>query len=471
MNYAAHAAESGSAPPTIPILFLKPPNTVVGPFDAVDIPRASAKTDWEVELGVVIGTTALYLDSPADAAAHIAGYVTVNDVSEREFQLELSGGQWSKGKASPGFTPVGPWLVTPDEVDAANLRLRSFVNGEPRQDSSTADLIFGVDYLIWYLEPVPPARSRRPDPHRNTRGRGTLGPVPVPRRGRCGRDGRSTGWDGSAPSSRRLDNEHDDGQANIMNQGGGMASEFDELNAIVTGGASGIGAAVVRRLLSGGARVAVLDLDIATASSESFAVVADVADDASVRAAVEKVAAEFGHIDIVINNAGIGAQGTVEENDDAEWARVLNINVTGMARVTRAALPHLRESEHAAIVNVSSIVATAGLPSRVLYSASKGAVAAMTRAMAADHVRQGIRVNAVSPGTADTPWVQRLLSAAADPEAERVALEARQPHGRLVSPDEIADAVAYLASPRSGSTTGISLSVDGGVQELRLRAE
>ena len=250
-----------------------------------------------------------------------------------------------------------------------------------------------------------------------------------------------------------------------------MASEFDELNAIVTGGASGIGAAVVRRLLAGGARVAVLDLDVGNASSESFAVVADVGDDASVRAAVAEVAAELGHIDIVVNNAGVGAQGTVEENDDAEWARVLNINVTGMARVTRAALPHLRESQHAAIVNVSSIVATAGLPSRVLYSASKGAVAAMTRAMAADYVRQGIRVNAVSPGTADTPWVQRLLSAAADPAAERAALEARQPHGRLVSPDEIADAIAYLASPRSGSTTGISLSVDGGVQELRLRAE
>lgn len=151
MNYAAHAAESGSAPPTIPILFLKPSNTVVGPFDVVDIPRSSAKTDWEVELGVVIGSTALYLDSPADSAAHIAGFVTVNDLSEREFQLEISGGQWSKGKASPGFTPVGPWLVTPDKVDATDLRLRSFVNGEPRQDSRTADLIFTVDYLVWHL--------------------------------------------------------------------------------------------------------------------------------------------------------------------------------------------------------------------------------------------------------------------------------------------------------------------------------
>jgi 2,4-didehydro-3-deoxy-L-rhamnonate hydrolase len=151
MNYAAHAAESGSAPPEFPILFLKAPNTVTGPNDPVNIPRGSVKTDWEVELGVVIGTRALYLDSPADSAAHIAGYVTVNDLSERDFQLVVSGGQWSKGKSSPGFSPVGPWLVTPDEFDPRDVRLRSWVNGEPRQDSTTADLIFDVDYLVWNL--------------------------------------------------------------------------------------------------------------------------------------------------------------------------------------------------------------------------------------------------------------------------------------------------------------------------------
>ena len=151
MNYAAHAAESGSAPPDSPILFLKSPNTVVGPNDAVNIPRRSTKTDWEVELGVVIGTRALYLDSAAESRAHIAGYVTANDLSERDFQLVESGGQWSKGKSAPGFTPVGPWLVTPENVDSIGLRLRSWVNGEPRQDSTTADLIFGVDYLIWHL--------------------------------------------------------------------------------------------------------------------------------------------------------------------------------------------------------------------------------------------------------------------------------------------------------------------------------
>ncbi|TVT51857.1 fumarylacetoacetate hydrolase family protein, partial [Amycolatopsis rhizosphaerae] len=151
MNYAEHAAESGSAPPEVPILFLKTPNTVGGPADPVTIPPGSERTDWEVELGVVIGRRALYLESTSDSLAHVAGFVVANDVSERQFQLADSGGQWSKGKCSPGFSPLGPWLVTPDEVDHTRLRLRSWVNGEPRQDSTTADMIFGVEYLVWHL--------------------------------------------------------------------------------------------------------------------------------------------------------------------------------------------------------------------------------------------------------------------------------------------------------------------------------
>ena len=150
-NYAAHAAESGSQPPITPIIFLKTPNTVVGPNDTASIPRTSVKTDWEVELGVVIATRASYLESPADSIQYIAGFVTANDLSERDFQLNVSGGQWSKGKSAPGFSPIGPWLVTPDEVDYKNLRLRSWVNGEARQDSSTADMIFDVDFLVWHL--------------------------------------------------------------------------------------------------------------------------------------------------------------------------------------------------------------------------------------------------------------------------------------------------------------------------------
>jgi len=151
MNYAAHAAESGSAPPENLIIFLKTPNTVVGPNDIALIPRGSTKTDWEVELGIVIGKRASYLASREESIEHIAGFVLANDLSERTFQLEVSGGQWSKGKSAAGFTPTGPWLVTPDEVDYHALGLRSWVNGEPRQDSSTADMIFDVDYIVWHL--------------------------------------------------------------------------------------------------------------------------------------------------------------------------------------------------------------------------------------------------------------------------------------------------------------------------------
>lgn len=149
MNYAAHAAESGAAPPKLPVVFFKHPNTVVGPYDDVLIPRGSTRTDWEVELGVVIGRPARYLGSPAEAAACVAGYLVANDLSERAFQLDESGGQWSKGKCAETFAPLGPWLLPADEVaDPQGLQLRSWVNGEPRQDSSTADMIFGVHEIV-----------------------------------------------------------------------------------------------------------------------------------------------------------------------------------------------------------------------------------------------------------------------------------------------------------------------------------
>ncbi|MFD4324375.1 fumarylacetoacetate hydrolase family protein [Nocardioides sp. NPDC058538] len=151
MNYAAHAAESGSEPPSVPVIFFKAPNTIAGPNDTVTIPRNSNKTDWEVELGVVIGKRASYLDSPDQSLEHVAGFMVANDLSEREFQLEISGGQWSKGKIAPGFSPIGPWVVTPDEVEHQKLAMRSFVNGEPRQDSVTADQIFDVATVIHHL--------------------------------------------------------------------------------------------------------------------------------------------------------------------------------------------------------------------------------------------------------------------------------------------------------------------------------
>ncbi|WP_405765700.1 SDR family oxidoreductase [Actinacidiphila glaucinigra] len=245
--------------------------------------------------------------------------------------------------------------------------------------------------------------------------------------------------------------------------------DLEGLGALVTGGASGIGLATARLLAARGARVAVLDLAPDGLPGQLTGFTADVSDDASTRAAVDAAAEALGGLDILVNNAGIGAAGTVEDNPDDQWHRVLDVNVLGMVRTTRAALPHLRRSARPAIVNTCSIAATAGLPQRALYSASKGAVLSLTLAMAADHVREGIRVNCVNPGTADTPWVARLLDAADDPEAERAALDARQPMGRLVTADEVAAAIVYLASPAAASVTGTALAVDGGMAGLRLR--
>jgi 2-keto-3-deoxy-L-fuconate dehydrogenase len=246
-------------------------------------------------------------------------------------------------------------------------------------------------------------------------------------------------------------------------------SELTGLSAVVTGGGAGIGLATAQLLCARGADVAVLDLDPGAAREPLRGVRADVADDASVQSAVAAAAAALGGIDILINNAGIGAVGTVADNPDEQWHRVFDVNVLGIVRTTRVALPWLRRSDHAAIVNTCSITATAGLPQRALYSATKGAVLSLTLAMAADHIGEGIRVNCVNPGTADTPWVARLLAAAPDPEAERAALAGRQPMGRLVSAGEVAAAIAYLASPAAASVTGIALAVDGGMAGLRLR--
>jgi NAD(P)-dependent dehydrogenase (short-subunit alcohol dehydrogenase family) len=247
------------------------------------------------------------------------------------------------------------------------------------------------------------------------------------------------------------------------------ALEYDGLVAVVTGGASGIGAAIACELRDRGADVAVLDLDPTGAPEGVLAVAADVSSNDSVVEAIAAVAETWRRIDVVVNNAGIGAQGTIEDNPDEQWHQVYDVNVLGIVRTSRAALPYLRASSNAAIVNVSSIAATAGLPQRALYSATKGAVQSLTLAMAADHVREGIRVNCVNPGTVSTPWVTRLLDSAEDPAAERAALAARQPHGRLVTAPEVAAAVAYLAGPSAGSTTGTSLAVDGGMSGLRLR--
>ena len=243
-----------------------------------------------------------------------------------------------------------------------------------------------------------------------------------------------------------------------------MSTEFAGLSAVVTGAGSGIGLATAKILKERGATVYGLDLSEGGMAGIATWIQCDVGDDASVAKAFEGIS----KLDILINNAAISAVGTIEANSSEEWLKVMNVNVLGIVRTSKSALPLLRKSKAAAIVNTCSVAATAVIPKRAVYSASKGAVLSLTLAMANDHIVDGVRVNCVNPGTADTPWVQRLLAQAADPVAERKALEARQPLGRLVASEEVASAICYLASPLQGSTTGTSLTVDGGMQGLRI---
>ncbi len=240
--------------------------------------------------------------------------------------------------------------------------------------------------------------------------------------------------------------------------------DFEGLSAVVTGAGSGIGFATVQMLKERGAKVYGLDLQEGELAGTAIFIKCDIGNTESVNNAF----AQIPSLDILINNAGIGATGTVETSPDEEWLSVFNVNVFGLARTSRAALPLLRKSKVAAIVNTCSGAATVGIPKRAIYSASKGAVLSLTLAMANDHLADHIRVNCVNPGTADTPWVERLLSQSADAVAERRALEARQPIGRLITANEVASAICYLASPIQASTTGISLAVDGGFQSLRI---
>lgn len=248
-----------------------------------------------------------------------------------------------------------------------------------------------------------------------------------------------------------------------------MSEAFRGLTAVITGAGSGIGLSVAKKLASQGATVVGLDLNPGGIEEVGTWIKCDIGGDDSVREAFEEISKKHSTIDILVNNAGIGSQGTVEDATTEEWTKVLNINVIGTSRVSAAALPLLRKSSSAAIVNTCSMVASFGFPKRSVYSASKGAILALTLSMAADLLKENIRVNCVNPGTTDTPWIGRLMAQSQDPTKERAALEARQPIGRLVSADEVANAIIYLANPEQGSTTGTVLAVDGGLHSLHVQ--
>jgi NAD(P)-dependent dehydrogenase (short-subunit alcohol dehydrogenase family) len=232
---------------------------------------------------------------------------------------------------------------------------------------------------------------------------------------------------------------------------------MSERVVVITGASGGIGSAMTRRFTADGDIAVGLDL------ADGF----DVTDPEQCSAMVDRIVDEHGRIDVLCNNAGISAVGDVVQSTPDDWQRVFAVNVFGVANMSRAALPYMRSAGRGAIVNTCSIVATVGLVQRAVYASSKGAVQALTKAMAADEVRHGIRVNCVSPGTVESPWVQRLVAGTDDPAATYEALRRRQPMGDLVSCEAVADAVAYLAAP-STFATGIDLLLDGGISGIRI---
>lgn len=246
-----------------------------------------------------------------------------------------------------------------------------------------------------------------------------------------------------------------------------MSRDLQDRVVIVTGGASGIGRASAEALMQRGAAVGVLDR-AAEVPTGAAALQADITDTAAVTAAVDSFSSVHGRLDVLVNNAGVGFTGTIEEGSEDDWHRVFDINVFGQMRVVRAALPWLRKSRAASIIVMSSCSALNGIPERALYSASKGAVQALMHALATDLVREGIVVNAIAPGTVDTPFMEEIINRAEDPPALRAALDQRQPTGHMLDPAEIGHAVCYLAHPLTRSTTGSTLEIDGGMGTIRL---
>ena len=240
--------------------------------------------------------------------------------------------------------------------------------------------------------------------------------------------------------------------------------------AIVTGAANGIGRAIALRLAAEGARVVLADVDeeaaggvAAELEGETLVHKTDVTRDGDVEALVGRTVSEWGGLDVMVNNAGVGVAGTAITTTEEEYERVMDVCVRGTFLGMKHAIPAIRDSGGGSVVNMSSVAALVGLVDRAVYSAAKGAIYSMTRASAIDHVGEGVRVNCIAPGTVDTPWVARITSGYDDPEEARANMQARQPHGRFVTPEEIAAMAAYLAADESSSVIGACMVVDGGV--------
>ncbi|MDQ3856425.1 MAG: SDR family oxidoreductase [Chloroflexota bacterium] len=242
------------------------------------------------------------------------------------------------------------------------------------------------------------------------------------------------------------------------------------LRCIVTGAGSGIGRAIALRFAAEGARVLVADLDEAAGRSvaqelggPALSCRVDVSQAGQVWEMVGLAEREWGGLDALVNNAGIGISATTPATEEADWDRLMAVNLRGTFLGMKYGIPVIRDSGGGTVTNISSIAAVVGVPDRAAYCASKGGVLALTRAAAIDHIGEGVRINAILPGTVETPWIDRITEGYNEPEAARAAMQARQPHGRFVQPEEIAAMAAYLASPEAASVVGAAMVVDGGM--------
>ena len=247
-----------------------------------------------------------------------------------------------------------------------------------------------------------------------------------------------------------------------------MAERLEGRRAIVTGGGAGIGRAIAERFAREGARVLVADVDGEAAESVASdlgleAQRVDVTDASQVAALVERAVEAFGGLDTIVNNAGIGVAATAPETSEDDWQRVLDVCLKGTFLGMKYAIPAIRDAGGGSVINMASVAALVGVKDRAAYSAAKGGVIALTRAAAIDHVEEGVRINCIAPGTVDTPWVGRITAGYDDPAETRRSMEARQPHGRFVTAEEIAAMAAYLASDEAGSVIGAVMIVDGGM--------
>ncbi|MDQ0646214.1 2-keto-4-pentenoate hydratase/2-oxohepta-3-ene-1,7-dioic acid hydratase in catechol pathway/NAD(P)-dependent dehydrogenase (short-subunit alcohol dehydrogenase family) [Microbacterium natoriense] len=434
LNFADHAAESGQAVPEEPILFSKSPNTIVGPNDDVRLPRGSTKADWEVELGIVIGSRASYLDDPAQVRDHIAGYMLVNDISERAFQLER-GGQWLKGKSAETFNPAGPWLATPDEFEnILSLDMWLDVNGIRRQVGSTATMIFDPYVIVHYvsqflvLEPGDLINTGTPP------GVGLgFDPADLVAPGRRHGTGHNRAGHAAA-SSHRVVSCRAIGEARVT-------------RALITGAGRGLGAAAADRLERDGIEVIRVDIG----GDDVLAL--DVTDEE----AVSRMADRVGPVDILINSAGVVGPNTPLLSTTADqWRSVLDVNVLGTVATMRAFIPAMVERGWGRVVNLASMAGKDGNPNLSVYSASKAAVIALTKSAGKELATTGVLVNAVAPAVISTPMNQ---DTAPDVLAHITSLI---PMKRVGTPAEVAELIAWLSSGNVSFSTGAVYDISGG---------